>query len=280
MEKTIETSWPARSEFNREQKKEFDTRINGERKDEKIAADAIVEYCQLHGLNLSEIRTECEIEGTKPDRILFVNGQQIILEIRQSGSGFTLEDNDCKERCEKEKSIMSNSNLLQQAIARWVKPGQTIILMICHPLKKSGKGFLNKLDKKLECAFSNDVETYRKVIQIDDEEVFAKSTIYYKNMPEYSPLKLVYGPGLFSKNPSFENDLIMQAVYVLTVCISEKEKKYKNVSVPKWLAILNVHQLLKIENYIEAYQYLLAEGMSHCFEKIFVIAEGKAYFLS
>ena len=262
----------------------FDWNFSNERSDERVAKEAIIAYWQANLNPPIDIRYEQEIQSKNPDyEFIFENGSKLI-EIRQTGTGFILNNQEPLERCEQERSIVSLIASLKVQIRSWAKPGQAIILIADQLIRSLGRKSIRKLNDQLKLKFENELETGKpEKIEVEDDIFWVRSTMYYKDHPEnYSPLFFVYGPSLNHDLQSLENNLLLQAVYIIQLCITEKEKKYKQVSLGKWLVIINVHPILKLQDYRDAFDRLRLNNTmpSHSFEKIFIIDDGKAYLLA
>ena len=257
---------------------------NGERPDEIYAKDAVLEYCRLNDIKVSEARPGEIVESTHPDYALYSNGERIaMLEVRQSGKGFVLDpksERGVREREERDKEVMRNASMLEDLMRSWVAPNQKIWLIIPHFTALFSKKSIVKLNQKLKTVFHNNFKTDFKKIECAGETVSAKSIL----SDDYSPLILTYGPTLQSSSPTCDSSLMAQTTFIICQCIEEKNEKYRHVSLPKWLAIVNTHDLLTIDDYIAACAELKAmkSFTEHTFEKIFMVCVryNKAYLLS
>jgi hypothetical protein len=275
---------------------------NGEREDERFSKDAVLEYCR-NNFNMEfdvEISPKVLLpDGTKlnPDYFLypktqgFVDKQKVVLEVRQSGTGFIMNDNtqqgdmvygkNVKERCEWEAVIFNWLIRLQKLIAEWALSDQTILLEIDIATVRINDTLLYSLNEKIKEIFFDNAEVgIQQEIQVENEIFYVASTKYYAGMIEYSPLKAIYGLNLYSSCLAIENDWWLQVYHILKNSIEEKEEKYKKVQdCKKWLVILNKHPLLIQNDYCEVFRDMDPENFSntHTFDKIFIVCGKQAY---
>ncbi len=268
---------------------------NGERGEERCAKDSVLRYCYKNFNMEFDVQIApsilCGLLTLKPDYILLFkdisqqNDQKILLEIRQSGTGFFLnEEGEIKERCEFEGKIPLRLIELQEKMEAWIAPGQTIIIEICSLETSINRKLIDELNKVLKKLFFNNIETINmQQFFIGNEKFYAKSTQYYMGIPEYSPQKTIYGFSFSScDNLVIENDLSLQARYIIDLCISEKEKRYGKVrNYKKWLVIFNRHFLLMENDYRRVFFDMDKQGFNdtHTFDKIFIVCDTQAYLL-
>lgn len=276
---------------------------NEEREDERFSKDAVLEYYRSNFNMEFDVEVSPKIlfpDGTKrnPDYFLYPKGQglidkqKILLEVRQSGTGFIVDDNEqcdmvygknVKERCEWEAVIFNWLIRLQKLIEEWALSDQTILLEIDIATTKINNKLLYALNEKLKEIFFDNAEVgMQQEIQIENEIFYAGSTICYAGMIEYSPLKAIYGLNLYSSCLAIENDWWLQIYHIIKNCVEDKEEQYKKVQdCKKWLVIFNKHPLLTENDYREVFLDMNIEGFSdtHTFDKIFIVHDKQAYLL-
>ncbi|HEX2977878.1 MAG TPA: hypothetical protein VHO47_02050 [Candidatus Babeliales bacterium] len=242
---------------------------NHERREEKITKDVVVEYCEWNlNMRLIKFLSNPPVEGMSPDYLLCFHGEEVVLEVITSGLS------------ESEKALMRSGALyLEGLVSEWILPGQTINLTIDWLIKKFNDAFFKDINEALKSRFQNRINTQMEsIVCRKNKRLEAFSTDFYKDSPEYSPLRLMYGAALNSSNPALEGNLSLNAQSVLLECITSKELKYKKMSHRKWLGIYNEHPLLDISDYREAYDLLKQNNqLSNSFENIFIIIEDRAY---
>lgn len=278
-------NWIGRKKLKDDHKNQISkSKKQGERLDEKAAKDLIVEHMKTNfNLNLSSCEIEPKFEKHMPDYVLhFESGLTVMLEITQGGV-FTLKDDEKINYIELERRFNQGFNSLQNDISVWVRPTQTIILYFDNiTVVKFNKTLFEKINQALKKVFANNsvYESEMQSIKIEGFEFSAKTTEYYANLPEYSPLKLIYDS---KPNP----DLQEQAIYCLQKSINKKEEIYKDfMRYEKWLAIISMNPIIDHSSFSDSeikniYQNAYRDGIhnkiikEHSFKKIFIIFLGQ-----
>lgn len=255
------------------------------RAEEQAAIDAIAtKLCAELGID-PKITYEPNGFGTAPDFQLEIGPRKISLEVRRSGNGF-LHSSDseetvkCREGCE--GACLTDMELkLNNLIKKWIDPQYTIILTLLSPIPTRKRSALAEaINKKLKKFFSvNSIDldqnksfsipTYDK--NNHSIEFEAKLTDYYANKSVYSPIKSIHACATQSPNLALQNDLVLQAGYILRVAIEGKAKKMSLVLGEKWLALVNTHPILTPDLYQRAIDQSHIDNTHHSFTKIFII---------
>jgi|GEM_PF-4215525 len=273
--------WQQRIEEDREKKIRLNQRKNGIRRDEEHALRPILQWCTLNSIILLPTDNQhIEVDNKKPDYVFSHNNALLMIEVRQLGSGSIAYQNDLIDKSGDDHQLFNLYERLTNSVSAWIDGTQTIILIILCPLESLLKHKqIKKLNEALKKAFYGNINTEK--IYFEELSIEAVSTNFYHNNEAYSPLKIIPALSLVpSENMVHQNSLTRQTMLILLEAIGSKENKYRTVSMFKWLALINTHPLLNINDYQAAYDQLKLSGkISYIFTKIFIIKDERAYLL-
>jgi hypothetical protein len=279
------------------------------RQEEEIAKNAICDWLySATGCFPLNIYPEPNGVSTVPDYLFEFKHINSYLEVTLSGHGFlSLSDSSIRTSADQRDKIQYEYSLnrfigdkydldLQSGNA-WISPEHTILVFILSPipLKKRSK-LSERIFKIIKDGYLNNQLVWYSSekerlsgqfdIFLDDEEVKKISirvfvTNFYKQYSKYIPIRTVLFPSFSSSNKALENSYSAQAEYILVKAISNKEKKCRQVPSPVWLAIVNTHPSLSVEDYVNVsvvIERMYSEKISR-FSKVFVVDKQKAYQL-
>ena len=244
--------------------------------EEDDAIKSIINLYQPNPVHLSDIKCEPFGQSTPPD-YAFALGKRdrdIAFEVRFSDIGFVTDKNG---KISKISSIFPPvqsviKNYLKQQIIQWLGDNDTIVLVLEFDSKMKRKtylGFGSLLNQELKKLYQNKILSSEYTnIEIENGPIASVKLANYKNLPLISMLM----PN--SRLVSLKN----QAFAILYECVKEKDGKMQNLSFEaKWLAIVNNHPLLDLDDYKEAYREI--DWSKFCFSKVFIIFNGVAHEL-
>jgi hypothetical protein len=242
----------------------------------------------IEALALSSYEIEYEPYGitTSPD-FLIKCSEQFYLEIIKSGGGFDL------SVLEGQGIVISRSKYdtpgirdkIAEACKAFLKDKEVLILTIPTSLPLEERGRLaKKIAKEIKSSYDAGKIQYNDYTElIIDLSPICKINILAKLIKNSCPDVLVVP---ISKSLPEVSSLAAQASYILKTALSDKNKKLSvneriNVDIPLYLVVDNVHPLIEIDMYEEAYNRLaLSEPkILGIFKKLFVVFDNRAYEL-
>jgi hypothetical protein len=266
------------------------------RNDEILAKDAI---CNL--LNSKQIYPKDVVEGDEPpDYFLLFEDKKVALEITQSGHGYhiiesvkgkshksankclTLFDEMSKkmlmllERRELDPGLFGFDVFLDNNIKVESDDPNTYIVSPLQAIpEQSVKKFKKELLKFL-IQRMGELPFTPKEFLVAGYKVSVSRTKFYKSSGQSINFLVQPFYNLASADIALESSLDFQACAILSTKISEKQQKCESIVDEKWLAIINVHPFLELDNYQGGYKSLVSNSnqapLVHTFSQVFIIS--------
>lgn len=263
------------------------------RKDEEKVKTAIIDFIyEEKGVKVNVI-AEPNGSSTFPDYSIHGLLEIINLEVTNSGMGFCEKNGKIQERTNVDRAPFEKIfDEEYKKLGEWLLPNQALIITVKsffpeHKQRKIIKKLLKMLKEQKKHIPIQNIERFQdpsigdfSFLTNDDENPFVEIgvSLFENCLLGYSPIHILKGVGLASSNPSMQNNLTNQAIYILENILQKKENKSNDIIGKKWLAIINNHPLLTMKNYNDAI-IKINNLKKISFARVFIIDKNKVFII-